>query len=57
MSQTNPKRMIVMTGATSGIGAQAVKQLAALPDTLILTGALVYVFLRANASTEWSIGR
>jgi NAD(P)-dependent dehydrogenase (short-subunit alcohol dehydrogenase family) len=30
---------IVMTGATSGIGAQAVKQLAALPDTLILTGA------------------
>ena len=27
------------TGATSGIEAQAVKQLAASPDTLVLTGA------------------
>ncbi len=38
MSQTYPTHIIVMTGATSGIGAQAVKQLAASPDTLILTG-------------------
>src|SRR5262249_20251607 len=27
MSKTHPKHIIVMTGATSGIGAQAVKQL------------------------------
>jgi NAD(P)-dependent dehydrogenase (short-subunit alcohol dehydrogenase family) len=39
MSKTNPQHIIVMTGATSGIGAQAVKQLAAAPDTLVLTGA------------------
>ena len=38
MSKTHPKHIIVMTGATSGIGEQAVKQLAASPDTLILTG-------------------
>jgi NAD(P)-dependent dehydrogenase (short-subunit alcohol dehydrogenase family) len=38
MSQTHPKQIMVMTGATSGIGGQAVKQLAALPDTLVLTG-------------------
>jgi NAD(P)-dependent dehydrogenase (short-subunit alcohol dehydrogenase family) len=38
MSKTNPQHIIVMTGATSGIGAQAVKQLAAAPDTLVLTG-------------------
>src|SRR5262249_14907603 len=38
MSQTHPQHIIVMTGATSGIGAQAVKQLAASPDTLVLTG-------------------
>jgi NAD(P)-dependent dehydrogenase (short-subunit alcohol dehydrogenase family) len=39
MSKTNPQHIIVMTGATSGIGAQAIKQLAASPDTLVLTGA------------------
>ena len=39
MSQTHPTHVLVMTGATSGIGAQAVKQLAASPDTLVLTGA------------------
>ena len=39
MSETNPKHIMVMTGATSGIGAQAVKRFAASPDTLILTGA------------------
>jgi NAD(P)-dependent dehydrogenase (short-subunit alcohol dehydrogenase family) len=38
MSKTNPSHIIVMTGATSGIGAQAVKQLAASPDTLVLIG-------------------
>ena len=38
MSETHPKHIIVMTGATSGIGAQAVKQFAALPDMLVLTG-------------------
>jgi NADP-dependent 3-hydroxy acid dehydrogenase YdfG len=31
MSQTHPKHIIVTTGATSCLGAQAVKQLAALP--------------------------
>jgi NAD(P)-dependent dehydrogenase (short-subunit alcohol dehydrogenase family) len=39
MSKTNPKQILVMTGATSGIGAHAVKRLAALPDTLVLIGA------------------
>ena len=38
MSKTNPKHIMVMTGATSGIGAQAVKQFAASPDMLVLTG-------------------
>ena len=38
MSKTHLKHIIVMTGATSGIGAQAVKQFAASPDTLVLTG-------------------
>jgi NAD(P)-dependent dehydrogenase (short-subunit alcohol dehydrogenase family) len=39
MSTALPKHIIVMTGATSGIGAQAVKRLAAAPDTLVLAGA------------------
>jgi NAD(P)-dependent dehydrogenase (short-subunit alcohol dehydrogenase family) len=38
MSETNPKHIMVMTGATSGIGAQADKQFVASPDTLVLTG-------------------
>ena len=38
ISQTHPTHILVMTGATSGIGAQAVKQLAVSPDTLVLTG-------------------
>ena len=38
MSKTHPKHIMVMTGATSGNGAQAVKQFAASPDTLVLTG-------------------
>jgi hypothetical protein len=39
MSKTNPKYIMVMTCATSGIGAQAViKQSVASPDTLVLTG-------------------
>lgn len=33
------KKIIVMTGATSGIGAEAVKHLIAQPDTRIITGA------------------
>ncbi|GHO47191.1 SDR family NAD(P)-dependent oxidoreductase [Ktedonospora formicarum] len=36
---SSPKHIIVMTGATSGIGAEAVKQLAAEPATLVLIGA------------------
>ena len=39
MNETYPQHIIVMTGATSGIGAQAIKQLAASSDTLVLTGA------------------
>jgi NADP-dependent 3-hydroxy acid dehydrogenase YdfG len=42
MSQTHPKHIIVMTGATSCLGAQAVKQLADLPDTLVLNGRVVF---------------
>jgi len=38
MSKTQPTHILVMTGATSGIGAHAVKQLAASPDTLVITG-------------------
>jgi NAD(P)-dependent dehydrogenase (short-subunit alcohol dehydrogenase family) len=39
MSTTPPQHILVMTGATSGIGAQAIKQLAAVPGTMVITGA------------------
>jgi len=38
MRETHPKHIMVMNCATSGIGAQAVKQFVASPDTLVLTG-------------------
>jgi NAD(P)-dependent dehydrogenase (short-subunit alcohol dehydrogenase family) len=39
MSKTHPKHIIVMTGATSGIGAAALKHLIAQPNTEIIVGA------------------
>ena len=39
MSKTNPKHIIVMTGATSGIGAEALKHLITQPNTEIIIGA------------------
>jgi NAD(P)-dependent dehydrogenase (short-subunit alcohol dehydrogenase family) len=38
MSTPHPQHIVVMTGATTGIGAQALKYLEAVPDTLVLTG-------------------
>src|SRR5262249_49187828 len=37
-SKTNPKR-VVMTGATSGLGAYALRQLVAQPDIRVIVGA------------------
>jgi NAD(P)-dependent dehydrogenase (short-subunit alcohol dehydrogenase family) len=39
MSPIKPKRVIVMTGATSGFGAHTVRQFAALSDTRVIIGA------------------
>lgn len=38
MSTTSPQLIVVMTGATSGIGAAALKHLQAVPDALVITG-------------------
>jgi NAD(P)-dependent dehydrogenase (short-subunit alcohol dehydrogenase family) len=38
MSTTPPQHIVVMTGATSGIGAVALKLLEAMLDTLVITG-------------------
>lgn len=39
MSQANPHRIVVMTGATSGFGSHTVRHFAALPDTRVIVGA------------------
>ena len=39
VSTTPPQHIVVMTGATSGIGAETLKHLAAVPDTVVITGA------------------
>jgi NAD(P)-dependent dehydrogenase (short-subunit alcohol dehydrogenase family) len=39
MASTKPKRIIVMTGATSGIGAHALTQLTHQPDTRVIIGS------------------
>nr|MDT0658683.1 SDR family NAD(P)-dependent oxidoreductase [Micromonospora sp. DSM 115978] len=39
MIQPSPHRIIVMTGATAGLGAHAVRRLAAEPDTRVIVGA------------------
>lgn len=39
MNTAKSKRIVVMTGATAGLGAQAVKQIAAQADTRIIIGA------------------
>jgi NAD(P)-dependent dehydrogenase (short-subunit alcohol dehydrogenase family) len=39
MDQTKPLRVVVMTGATAGLGAQAVQHIAAQPDTRVIIGA------------------
>lgn len=39
MNMSTDKRTIVMTGATSGIGAEALKHLIAQPGTEIIIGA------------------
>ncbi|MCG3212701.1 MAG: hypothetical protein FOGNACKC_06393 [Anaerolineae bacterium] len=37
--QSDPQRVVVMTGATSGFGAHTVRHFAALPDTRVIIGA------------------
>ncbi len=39
MRETKPKRIVVMTGATTGLGACAVKQIVSQPDTKVIIGA------------------
>jgi NAD(P)-dependent dehydrogenase (short-subunit alcohol dehydrogenase family) len=39
MNKTDAKRIVVMTGATSGIGANAVKRIAAQPNMRLIIGA------------------
>ena len=39
MDKSNQKRVLVMTGATSGLGAAALKRLAVQPNTEIIVGA------------------
>jgi NAD(P)-dependent dehydrogenase (short-subunit alcohol dehydrogenase family) len=39
MGQATPRRVVVMTGATSGLGAHALQHLAARPDTRLIVGA------------------
>lgn len=39
MEATRPKRIVVMTGATAGLGAHALRQIAAQPDTQVIIGA------------------
>ena len=37
--QTEPRRVVVMTGATAGLGARALERIAAQPDTRVIIGA------------------
>jgi NAD(P)-dependent dehydrogenase (short-subunit alcohol dehydrogenase family) len=37
--QAKPQRVVVMTGATAGLGAHAVQHIAAQPDTRVIVGA------------------
>ncbi|KZN23718.1 dehydrogenase [Haladaptatus sp. R4] len=39
MNEPTPERIVVMTGATSGIGEHAVRRIAAQPDTQVIIGA------------------
>jgi NAD(P)-dependent dehydrogenase (short-subunit alcohol dehydrogenase family) len=39
VDQAKPQRVVVMTGATSGFGADTVQHFAALPDTRVIIGA------------------
>jgi NAD(P)-dependent dehydrogenase (short-subunit alcohol dehydrogenase family) len=39
MNQAKPQPVIVMTGATAGLGAHAVQRIAAQPDTRVIIGA------------------
>src|SRR5262249_36632879 len=39
MSSSSPKRVVVMTGATSALGAIAVKAIAVQPGTWVIIGA------------------
>ena len=39
MDQAKPQHVIVMTGATAGLGAHAVQHIAAQPDTRVIIGA------------------
>jgi NAD(P)-dependent dehydrogenase (short-subunit alcohol dehydrogenase family) len=39
MDQEKPQRIVVMTGATAGLGAQALGRIAAVPGTRVLVGA------------------
>ncbi len=39
MNQVTPQRVVVMTGATAGLGAHAVQRIAAQPNTRVIIGA------------------
>jgi NAD(P)-dependent dehydrogenase (short-subunit alcohol dehydrogenase family) len=39
MDQAKPQRVVIMTGATAGLGAHAVQHIAAQPDTRVIVGA------------------
>jgi NAD(P)-dependent dehydrogenase (short-subunit alcohol dehydrogenase family) len=39
MDQAKPQRVVVMTGATAGLGAHAAQRIAAQPDTRVIIGA------------------
>lgn len=39
MDQTKPQRIVVMTGATAGLGAHALQHIAAQPNTWVIIGA------------------
>jgi NADP-dependent 3-hydroxy acid dehydrogenase YdfG len=38
MGETRTERIVVMTGATAGIGAHAIRRIVALPDTRAIIG-------------------